>query len=228
MADDAKIRYAVIANWGAAQGKPQLLSEVSSCTVTNAPNITKIILEKIRGDDHRLTYTYNKFLFHYIVSDRICYLCMADEAMERRIPFAFLEDVMEKFKQKYKDRWTLVTTARELKDFTGELNKRMEVANSGEEDTIRKIKKNIDETKEIMNKNIDELLTRGEKIDILMEKSTALESGATQFRSSARNLKWAMWKRKMCMIGLVVFILLVVIFIIVLIACGGFKFEKCK
>ena len=147
--------------------------------------------------------------------------------MERRVPFAFLEDVMDRFKAKYKDRWSLVTSARELKDFTAELNKRMEVANSGEEDTIRQIKKDIDATKEIMNKNIDELLTRGEKIDILMESATALESGASQFRTSARNLKWAMWKRKMCMCALVIFILLVVIFIIVVIACGGFKFKNC-
>ena len=153
---------------------------------------------------------------------------MADENLERRIPFDFLEETQKKFKAKYKDKWSMVQQAKDLKDFTGQLNERMEVANSGKEDTIRQIKTQIDETKGIMNKNIDELLGRGERIDLLIVKSNALESGATQFRSSARNLKWAMWKRKICMTALVVFILLVVIFIIVLIACGGFDFHKCK
>ncbi|KAJ9454074.1 hypothetical protein DIPPA_03455 [Diplonema papillatum] len=225
---DAKIRYAVVSNWGGPMGKPQLLSEVASVTVMNVSHITKVILEKIKSEDHKLTYTYDKYLFHYIVSERICYLCMADEAMDRRIPFEFLENVKKGFKRMYADRWGHVATIKELKDFNSELSKQLELANSGSEDIIRKLKKDIDETKNIMNENIDKLLDRGEKIDILLEKSHELDSGATQFRSSARTLRWEMWKRKCCLTALVIFIVLLIIFIIVVAACGGFKFKKCK
>lgn len=34
-----------------------------------------------------------RYVFHYIVEDRITYLCMSDDQNKRRIPFAFLEDV---------------------------------------------------------------------------------------------------------------------------------------
>eukprot|EP01059_Diplonema_ambulator_P006338 TRINITY_DN16081_c0_g1_i2.p1 TRINITY_DN16081_c0_g1~~TRINITY_DN16081_c0_g1_i2.p1 ORF type:complete len:229 (+),score=93.57 TRINITY_DN16081_c0_g1_i2:578-1264(+) len=228
MSEESKIRYGVVANWGGPMGKPQLLAEVSSCTVMNVPHITKIILEKIRCEDHKMTYTYDKFLFHYIVSDRICYLCMADESFDRRVPFEFLEAVKAKFKQVYADRWSTVHQVKELKDFTAELNRQMVVANSGENDIIRKVKKDIDETKDIMNKNIDTLLTRGEKIDILSTRADELNTGATKFKAQSKDLHWAMWKRKVMMTAIVVFVILLIIFIIVLIVCGGFKFEKCK
>ncbi|KAJ9454075.1 hypothetical protein DIPPA_70179 [Diplonema papillatum] len=228
MGDDAKIRYAVVSNWGGPLGKPQILSEVSTSTVMNVPQITKVILEKIKSEDHKLTYTYDKFLFHYIVSERICYLCMADEAMDRRIPFVFLEDTKKSFKKMYAERWGQVATVKDLKDFTPELSKQLNIANTGSEDVIRKLKKDIDETKNIMNENIEKILVRGEKIDLLVERSNELDTGATQFRSSARTLRWEMWKRKCMLTAFVVFLFLLIIFVIVVAACGGFKFKKCK
>jgi vesicle-associated membrane protein 7 len=32
-------------------------------------------------------------VFHYIVEDRITYLCMSDDLHKRRIPFTFLDDI---------------------------------------------------------------------------------------------------------------------------------------
>lgn len=34
-----------------------------------------------------------RYVFHYIVEDRITYLCMSDDQNKRRVPFAFLEDI---------------------------------------------------------------------------------------------------------------------------------------
>eukprot|EP01064_Diplonema_japonicum_P012856 TRINITY_DN2020_c0_g1_i2.p1 TRINITY_DN2020_c0_g1~~TRINITY_DN2020_c0_g1_i2.p1 ORF type:complete len:237 (+),score=54.93 TRINITY_DN2020_c0_g1_i2:23-712(+) len=226
-AGDPLIRYAVVANKGGPMGKPQLLSEVSRSTL-DVSNISKVILEKIRSDDHKMTYTYDAFLFHYIVSEGMCYLCMADEALDRRIPFEFLEAVKNRFKSAYLSKWNTVTTLKSAESFTTELKRQVDIANSGENDIIRKVKKDIDETKDIMNKNIDTLLTRGEKIDILSTRADELNTGATKFKAQSKTLHWAMWKRKVMMTAFCVFVILLIIFIIVLIACGGFKFKKCK
>lgn len=45
-----------------------------------------------------------RHIFHYIVDDGITYLCMADEEFGRRIPFAFLEDIKNRFRATYGDR----------------------------------------------------------------------------------------------------------------------------
>lgn len=38
------------------------------------------------------------------MEDHITYLCMADEEFGRRVPFAFLEDIKNRFKAAYGDR----------------------------------------------------------------------------------------------------------------------------
>eukprot|EP01059_Diplonema_ambulator_P006340 TRINITY_DN16081_c0_g1_i5.p1 TRINITY_DN16081_c0_g1~~TRINITY_DN16081_c0_g1_i5.p1 ORF type:complete len:227 (+),score=83.40 TRINITY_DN16081_c0_g1_i5:53-733(+) len=224
---DPMIRYGVVANRGGPMGRPQMLAEVSR-TSMDVTNVAKVILERIRVENHKMTYTYDKSLFHYIVEDGIVYLCMADEELDRRIPFEFLEAVKKNFKSAYLGKWSTVTTMKSASDFTTELKRQLDIANSGENDIIRKVKKDIDETKDIMNKNIDTLLTRGEKIDILSTRADELNTGATKFKAQSKDLHWAMWKRKVMMTAIVVFVILLIIFIIVLIVCGGFKFEKCK
>ena len=153
---------------------------------------------------------------------------MADQAFDRRVPFEFLENVKEKFHAKYSDRWSTVTTVKELRDFTGELSKQLEIANSGSEDKIRQTKRDIDTTKQVIEDGIESLLGRGEKIDILVEKADELDQGARAFRVGAKKIHWATWKKKCMMTSFFVFLALLVIFIIVLIACGGFTFKKCK
>jgi vesicle-associated membrane protein 7 len=48
--------------------------------------------------------TERRYLFHYIVSDGYVYLCMADEDFPRRIAFAFLDDMKQRFASQCGDR----------------------------------------------------------------------------------------------------------------------------
>ena len=36
-------------------------------------------------------------MYHCLVADGVAFLCMAEEALGRRIPFAYLEDVSQRF-----------------------------------------------------------------------------------------------------------------------------------
>ena len=51
------------------------------------------------------------------------------------------------------------------------LQQKFEYYNSSECDSITKIKQNINETKDVLIINMDKLMERGEKIDILVRKS---------------------------------------------------------
>lgn len=55
----------------------------------------------------KLIYSWcsHRYLFHYICEDGITYMCMADDSFGRRVPFAFLQDLKDKFLSTYgKDR----------------------------------------------------------------------------------------------------------------------------
>ena len=63
--------------------------------------VTKRILEKIPAQNAKMSYMYDRHIFHYVVEDGLVYMTMADEAFGRRIPFAFLEDIKNRFKAAY-------------------------------------------------------------------------------------------------------------------------------
>ena len=67
----------------------------------NFPTVTRVLLGKIPPIDGKMSYVYDKHVFHYLVEGNVTYLCMADEGMKRRIPFTFLEDIKRRFVTQY-------------------------------------------------------------------------------------------------------------------------------
>ncbi len=51
-----------------------------------------------------MSYAYDRYLFHYVKTKGLVFMCMADEAFGRRIPFAFLEDIATRFNALYGQR----------------------------------------------------------------------------------------------------------------------------
>jgi vesicle-associated membrane protein 4 len=68
---------------------------------------------------------------------------------------------------------------------------------------------------DVMRDNIGKVLQRGEKLDDLEEKSDHLVAGATEFRRSSHKMQKQMWwqscKIKLCLVGVVVLIILVIL-----------------
>lgn len=46
-----------------------------------------------------------RYVFHYRVDDGLTYLCMADEESRRRVPFALLQEIKNRFQATYGDRY---------------------------------------------------------------------------------------------------------------------------
>lgn len=88
------ILYALIAR------KKAVLAEFTSSS-GNFPTVTRVLLAKIPETDSRMSYVYDKFVFHYIVDQGITFLCMSDEEMKRRLTFSFLEDVKQLWRNQH-------------------------------------------------------------------------------------------------------------------------------
>ncbi len=58
--------------------------------------------------------------------------------------------------------------------------------NPTEADKLSKIQKSLDDVKDIMQRNIDDILKRGETLDSLMEKSADLSTVSVQFYKKAK------------------------------------------
>lgn len=208
-----------------ARGKT-VLAEYTA-TSGNFPTVTRVLLSKIPTENSKMSYVYDKHVFHYVVEDSITYLCMADEDSKRRIPFAFLDDVKNRFKSAYGNRGSTAIAFAMNEEFSPVLKKQLEYYNSNPaSDNIGRVKNTIHEVKDVMVHNIEKVLERGEKIELLVDKTDRLNQQAFKFEKQSKKLKNAMWWNKVKCTIIIVSISSVVLYFIVAMWCG-FTLKAC-
>ncbi|KAK3836289.1 MAG: vesicle-associated membrane protein [Linnemannia gamsii] len=211
----------------------------------NFTTVTEAILEKIPPNNSKLTYVYdrqvspldlslsflqNRYLFHYIRNDGLTYLCMADDTFGRRIPFAFLLDLKTRFLSQYsQERAMSAMVPYGMNEFSKTIAKQMEYFSTNPEaDRIKQVQGEIEQVKDVMVHNIERVLERGERIELLVDKTDNLNQQAFAFKKRSTALKRTMWWKNT---KLTVILTAVVIFLIYLIICSacGFPFwSSCR
>ncbi|DAZ97331.1 TPA: hypothetical protein N0F65_003695 [Lagenidium giganteum] len=199
-----------------------------TATSGNFPTVTRVLLAKIPVADGRMSYVYDKHIFHYIVEDQITYLCMADDDMKRRVPFLFLEDMKGRFKAMYGERGHTAIAFAMNDEFQHVIRRQMEYYNANPEaDSLTRVQQQIDDVKDIMVENIEKVLERGEKFELLVDRTDKLNRQSVKFERSTVHLRKAMWRRNVKLWMLLVLVGLFVIYLVVSMACG-FDFSSCS
>ena len=205
----------------------QKVAEYSLVGAQFAQQIAKLLSTKSASTGvTRVSYTSDQKMFNLQSRDNINFVAVCDNNPKHQaLAYRFLDKVMNAFLARFGDSVSALT---EAKTFSSALKKEMEYHNSPEADKVGKLKEEIDNVKGIMTENIEKILERGEKVEKLVEKTEDLAHQSDDFFKSSRSLrKQMMWKNIKLALGIFV-LLALVIFIIVLFACGGFTFKDCK
>jgi len=206
-----------------------VLAEYTASGLTgNFSTVSRVLLKKIPEQDNKCSYIYDKYVFHYQVSDGLTYLCMSDQDFSRPLAFQFLNDIKDRFQATYGDRAKTAIAFAFNADFARVLQAQMEKYNSEGDPKIAKIRQQLGEVKDVMMENIDRVLLRGEKIELLVDKTESLEQHAFKFQRNARTLKRQMCMRNAKWIIAICIVLAIIIYIILALACGGADLPKCK
>ena len=91
---------------------------------------------------------------------------------------------------------------------------------AGQQDAITNVQQDIDNVKGIMTENIERVLERGERIDLLVDKTDRLGVGAHDFRMRSRGLKRQMWWKNMKLMVLLGVVVVFLIYLFVGFGCG--------
>ena len=167
-------------------------------------------------------------MFHYTVSNSITYLCMADDDEKRRVPFAFLDDVNARFRERYGDRARTAIAFAMNEEFARILQQQMTFFNADPAaDNIGRVRAQINDVKDVMVQNIEKVLERGEKIELLVDKTDRLNQQAFKFERQSKRLKNAMWWKNMKMTIAIGVCLTGLVYFIASMFCGT-KLQECK
>ena len=207
-----------------------ILTEHTARAASAASALPSLILPKIgHASPQKLTYTHAENFIHYCAlapsdfpdhpsasAGGLTFLVVARAAFGRRVPFGFLVEIQRRFL----DRYDAATT-----DFAGlpsygaaafngtlrELMLSYGTTEGGQRDAIANVRAEMDNVRGIMNENIERVLERGERIDLLVDKTDRLGAGAHDFRVRSRGLRRRMWWKNaklMVLLGVVVVFLL--------------------
>eukprot|EP01104_Vermistella_antarctica_P012798 TRINITY_DN3772_c0_g1_i1.p1 TRINITY_DN3772_c0_g1~~TRINITY_DN3772_c0_g1_i1.p1 ORF type:complete len:220 (+),score=31.86 TRINITY_DN3772_c0_g1_i1:147-806(+) len=193
----------------------------------NFITISRVILDKLGPEEAKRSFDYDRCVFHFMVHEGITYLCMTDGNFPRRIAFGFLEDVKNSFAATYSRDAILHSHAFAMNEnYSRTLVGRMEYFTNTPPDKIHEIRQQIDDTRDIMHENIDKLLERHEKIEMLVQKTETLSNESFVFKKQSEKLKCALIRKNIIWTVVIVFFALAAIWLLLSGLCG-FDFSMC-
>ncbi|XP_052185037.1 vesicle-associated membrane protein 727 [Diospyros lotus] len=211
----------------------------------NFSTIAVQCLQKLPSNSSKYTYSCDGHTFNFLIDSGFVFLVVADESVGRSVPFVFLERVKDDFKQRYGgsirddgphpladdedddafflDRFNIAYNLD--REFGPRLKEHMQycVNHPDEISKLSKLKAQITEVKGIMMDNIEKVLDRGEKIELLVDKTENLQFQADSFQRQGRQLRRKMWLQNLqmkLMLGGAIFAIIIICWLVI---CGGFK-----
>ncbi|KAK2188394.1 hypothetical protein NP493_133g02049 [Ridgeia piscesae] len=187
-----------------------ILAKYASCA-GNFSEVVEQVLARISPENGRLTYSHGSYLFHYITENRVTYLCITDDDYERSKAFSFLAEIRRRFVTMYSDRAQTALPYAMNSEFSKVLAGQMRYYSSeaSDGDTIRRVENEVDELKGIMVKNIDSIASRGERLELLVDKTNELSENSVTFKKTSRTLARSMWWKNTKLTVLLVLVIIV-------------------
>jgi vesicle-associated membrane protein 7 len=160
----------------------------------------------------------------------LAFLCVSKVELGRRVPFAFLVDIQKNFLDTYSPDTPFSTLpAYGAAAFNSTLKARMAAMASPEtqQDAIRKAQSEIDDARAVMSENIERVLERGERIDLLVDKTDRLGGNARDFRVRSTGLRRRMWWKNVKLMALLILVGIMLLYLLVGMGCGLPAWGRC-
>ncbi|KAI1302946.1 synaptobrevin-domain-containing protein [Xylaria venustula] len=208
-----------------------ILAECTTSASSQTSSLASLILPKITHDEpQKLTYTHGTHHIHYIAESPwsrpdnasaggLTFLVVSDASLGRRVPFGFLFEIRTRFLREFEHADFADLPNYGAASFNAALKNLMVeygTTSGGRDDAITNVRREMDDVRGIMTRNIEGLLERGERIDLLVDKTDRLGGSAREFRVRSRGLKRQMWWKNVKLMGLLVVVVVLIILAIVL------------
>nr|CAB3267593.1 vesicle-associated membrane protein 711-like [Phallusia mammillata] len=184
-----------------------------------------ILLDLSTVGNRKTTLPQDDLLFHTMTESGLVYLCVSDKQMGRRVPYAYLEQVQNRFSQTTSlvQRSSGASAFEFNRDFRNVLADLMDDFNTGKADKLTSMQNQVGEVTNIMKQNVEKVVKRGEGIGDLLDKTDELEANSQTFKVTATKLqrKYFWQNKKMCIIIVVVVLIIIIIIVLVSLSATG-------
>lgn len=130
---------------------------------------------------------------HYLIQDEVVYICVCDRAYPRKLAFTYLADVAAEFASTYPVAQRLSPTLRpyafmEFDTFIQRTKQTYGDARASQ--NLDKLNDELRDVTQVMTKNIEDLLYRGDSLERMGELSSRLRDDSKKYRRAAVRINW--------------------------------------
>ena len=167
----------------------------------NFPTVTRSVLRSLAQQQQDATTTsatrsvfpYQEHNFYFLSERGLTYLCMADAAVPSNVAFALLAEMQAKFVHQYGDQ-AQTAIAFAMTAFNAELHTLMKKYDNLKLDTpMAQVRQKMEKVKTLMIDNVNQLMERGEKLNLLVTRTEKLQQEAFKYEKASKKLKNTYW-----------------------------------
>lgn len=133
------------------------------------------------------------YTLHYQIADDIVYVCICDRSYPRKLAFTYLADLAAEFKNTHPPAQVNNPTLRPyaFMDFdTFIARTKATYSDAGASQNLDKLNDELRDVTNVMKKNIEDLLYRGDSLDRMGELSSRLRDDSKKYRRAAVRINW--------------------------------------
>ncbi|KAL5222486.1 hypothetical protein ABZP36_027199 [Zizania latifolia] len=114
-------------------------------------------------------------------------------------------------------------------EFSRVLHQQMEFFSSNPSvDTLNRLRGEVGEIHTVMVDNIEKILDRGDRISLLVDKTSTMQDSAFHFRKQSKRLRRALWMKNAKLLAVLTVVIVLLLYLIIAAFCGGLSLPSCK
>lgn len=166
------------------------------------------------GDEYVTVESGPHFCFHYVLSCGVCILTLTERAYPKRLAFDYLDELRKEFFQIYGNQVAGASRPYEFIRFDTFIQKTKKVYNDSKtQRNLQKLNSELKDVHSIMTRNINEVISRGERLDNVAQKSTRLAQESKRYAAQAKHANRMRVVRQYAPVGVVVVVVCIMWFV---------------
>jgi len=114
-------------------------------------------------------------------------------------------------------------------EFSRVLHHQMEFFSSNPSaDTLNRLRGEVSEIHTVMVDNIEKILDRGDRISLLVDKTSTMQDSAFHFRKQSKRLRRALWMKNAKLLAVLTVAIVVLLYLLISAFCGGLSLPSCR
>ncbi|SCV00563.1 LAME_0G10572g1_1 [Lachancea meyersii CBS 8951] len=169
----------------------------------------KILVSRLTPNSaNEATLESDSFEIHYIRENTIAYFVIAEKGYPRNLAFSYLKEVAQEFEHSYGNEYgKLSVRPYAFVTFDNFLQKTKKLySDKRVQNNLDQLNQDLSGVKQIMTKNIEDLLYRGDSLDKMSDLSASLKQNSKKYRKSAQKINFDLLISQYAPVAIVAFI----------------------